>query len=83
MLQAYKRTPICTMEERIAVVETCEYVDEVVANAPLQVTAEYMERHRIRCANPAVAALLLMRLLLHLPLLLLPPAFCCCCCCSS
>lgn len=43
----YKRSPICTMDERITVVEACRYVDEVVPQAPLAVTADWIERHRI------------------------------------
>jgi glycerol-3-phosphate cytidylyltransferase len=30
--ESYKRKPICTLEERFAVVEACRYVDEVVIN---------------------------------------------------
>ncbi|MEH2081152.1 MAG: adenylyltransferase/cytidyltransferase family protein [Nostoc sp.] len=38
----YKRQPIMSMAERIAVVESCRYVDEVIPNAPLNVTLEYL-----------------------------------------
>ncbi len=34
----YKRRPIMTMRERIAVVEACRYVDAVLPNAPLSPT---------------------------------------------
>ena len=44
---SYKRTPIMTMEERMAVVRGCRYVDEVIPNAPLHITPEYLEEHRI------------------------------------
>ena len=37
-VESYKRTPILTMKERIASVEGCRYVDEVVPNAPLEIT---------------------------------------------
>jgi cytidyltransferase-like protein len=36
-MATYKRTPICTLEERAAVVSACRYVDQVLLNAPLVV----------------------------------------------
>ncbi len=44
---AYKRRPILTMEERAASVAGCRYVDEVVTDAPLRVTRDWIERHAI------------------------------------
>ena len=44
---SYKRAPVMTMLERVRVVEACRYVDEVVPDAPLSVTREWIERHRI------------------------------------
>jgi cytidyltransferase-like protein len=46
-VESYKRTPILTMKERIASVEGCRYVDEVVPNAPLEITREWIEKHNI------------------------------------
>ena len=46
-IESYKRTPICTMAERIAVVEACVHVDEIVPDAPLRITAQFMEDHAI------------------------------------
>ncbi len=43
----YKPRPIMTMEERVASVEGCRYVDEVVANAPLEIDREWIEKHNI------------------------------------
>ena len=43
----YKRTPIMTMEERIPAVQACRFVDEVVPDAPLVVTREWIERNAI------------------------------------
>ena len=37
-IQNYKRTPVCTHEERVEVVRSCRHVDEVYENAPLIVT---------------------------------------------
>jgi len=44
---SYKRAPIMSMDERIRVVEACRYVDEVVADAPLQLTDEYLREHAL------------------------------------
>ncbi|MGY8879066.1 MAG: adenylyltransferase/cytidyltransferase family protein [Dehalococcoidia bacterium] len=46
-VESYKRTPILTMKERIASVQGCRYVDEVVPNAPLEITREWIEKHNI------------------------------------
>jgi cytidyltransferase-like protein len=44
---SYKRPPVLTMDERIAVVEACRYVDEVIADAPLTVDGSWLDLHRI------------------------------------
>ena len=44
---SYKRRPIMTLPERVAVIEACRYVDEVVADAPLRVTAQFLAEHDI------------------------------------
>ncbi len=46
-LEAYKRRPILTMKERAASVTGCRYVDEVLPDAPLRVTRDWIERHTI------------------------------------
>ena len=28
--ETYKRTPVCTVEERMAVIEACKYADEII-----------------------------------------------------
>ena len=43
----YKRRPVMTMEERIRVISACRFVDEVIPNAPLIVTREWITRHRL------------------------------------
>jgi cytidyltransferase-like protein len=43
----YKRAPVMTMAERVPVVAACRHVDEVVPDAPLSVTREWLEEHRI------------------------------------
>jgi cytidyltransferase-like protein len=44
---AYKRPPVMTMDERVAVVRGCRYVDRVIPNAPRRVTREWVERYGI------------------------------------
>ena len=44
---SYKRRPIMTLAERIAVIEACRYVDEVIADAPLRVSEEFLAEHVI------------------------------------
>jgi len=46
-VESYKRTPILTMNERIASVEGCRYVNDVVSNAPLEITRAWIEKHDI------------------------------------
>jgi cytidyltransferase-like protein len=46
-VESYKRKPILSMEERIAVIEACRYVDRVIPNAPLSITEEYLDEHKI------------------------------------
>jgi glycerol-3-phosphate cytidylyltransferase len=47
VVESYKRAPLMTMDERIRVVEACRYVDEVIPDAPLAVTKDWIERHRL------------------------------------
>jgi cytidyltransferase-like protein len=47
VVAGYKRQPIMTMEERIAVVQACRYVDEVIPDAPLHPSADYFRSHHI------------------------------------
>jgi len=46
-VESYKRKPILTMEERIKVLESCKYIDKIIPNAPLIVTKEYIDLHKI------------------------------------
>jgi len=43
----YKSRPILSMEERVASVEGCRHVDEVLPNAPLTIDRAWIERHNI------------------------------------
>lgn len=44
---AYKRRPIMTMTERVAVIEACRYVDEVIPDAPHRLTQEFLDEHNL------------------------------------
>jgi glycerol-3-phosphate cytidylyltransferase len=44
---AYKRRPIMNLAERVAVIEACRYVDEVLPDAPFQVDEEFLDEHDI------------------------------------
>ncbi|MEU8234205.1 adenylyltransferase/cytidyltransferase family protein [Actinoplanes sp. NPDC048967] len=44
---AYKRRPIMTLAERVAVIGACRYVDEVVPAAPDRVTLEFLDEQDI------------------------------------
>lgn len=46
-VESYKRRPIMTMEERIRSVKECCYVDEVIPDAPLQITLDWIRQHEI------------------------------------
>ena len=46
-IASYKRVPIMTMQERIRSVENCKWVDQVIANAPLRLTEEYLNQYDI------------------------------------
>ena len=41
-IESYKRTPVCTMAERVIMVQACRYCDEVIPEAPLQVRHSYI-----------------------------------------
>lgn len=44
---SYKRIPILRLEERVAMVEACKYVDEVIPAAPLRLTEEMIQKLHI------------------------------------
>ena len=45
--ESYKRRPMMTLAERVAVIEACRYVDEVIADAPFEVDEEFLAEHEI------------------------------------
>lgn len=44
---SYKRRPVMTMDERVAVIEACRYVDEVIPNSPNRLTREFLVEHNL------------------------------------
>lgn len=44
---SYKRRPIMTLAERVAVIESCKYVDEVIPDSPDRVTQDFLDAYRI------------------------------------
>lgn len=46
-VRAYKRETVMTMAERIQVIAACQFVDEVIPDAPLVVTQEWIEEHEL------------------------------------
>ena len=43
----YKRTPIINEQHRYEIIKSCRYVDEIIENAPLSVTKEFLEKNKI------------------------------------
>jgi cytidyltransferase-like protein len=43
----YKRRPVMTLDERVAVIEACRYVDEVIPDSPNRVTREFLDEHNL------------------------------------
>jgi cytidyltransferase-like protein len=46
-VNSYKRIPIITLEDRVSVIESCLYVNKVVAACPLVITEEFLDKHKI------------------------------------
>ena len=46
-IKSYKRKPILTMDERINVISSCKYIDKIIPNAPLNITNNYIQEHKI------------------------------------
>jgi cytidyltransferase-like protein len=46
-VEVYKRRTILTMEERVASVAGCRYVDEVIPDVPWQIDAAWIEKYNI------------------------------------
>jgi len=46
-VESYKRIPIINEYDRCEIVRNCRLVDKVIENAPLTITKEYIEEHKI------------------------------------
>lgn len=47
LVASYKRHPILTLDERVQMVRSCRYVDEVVAGAPAPIDEAFIAEHQI------------------------------------
>ena len=47
VLEAHKRKPVLTMEERVTSVAACRWVDEVIPNAPWKFDPAWIEKYGI------------------------------------
>ncbi len=45
--EKYKRKPVMTLRERVAVIEACRFVDEIIECPPSIITDAFMEKHHI------------------------------------
>ena len=46
-VEKYKRHPILTLQERLAVIEECKLVDNVIAGAPASTSRAFIRKHKI------------------------------------
>jgi len=46
-VEGYKRTPVMTLDERVAAVQACKYVTEVIPAAPTIIDEDFMATHAI------------------------------------
>ena len=46
-IESYKRSPVCSMFERMEVLKSCKYVDKIIPDSPLTITADFMTEHNI------------------------------------
>ena len=46
-IESYKRMPVINEKERYEIIKSCKYVDEVVENAPLNISMEFIKKNKI------------------------------------
>ena len=44
---SYKRIPIINEKNRIKMLESCKYIDEIIPNSPLVITKEFIDLHNL------------------------------------
>ncbi len=51
---SYKRTPIMNHDERVSIVKSCKFVNQVIQNAPLVIDEKFIKDHNIHvvCCSP-------------------------------
>ena len=45
--ETYKKRPVFNMEDRIEIIKSCRYVDEVISDAPFLITEGFLKLHKI------------------------------------
>ena len=46
-VSSYKRRPIMSLDERVAAIEACKYVDDTIPAAPPETTETFIRQHKI------------------------------------
>ena len=46
--KSYKRLPVLTLKERCNMLEHCKYIDKIIPDAPLVITQQYIDSHKIK-----------------------------------
>ena len=46
-VKSYKRIPIICHDQRVEIVKSIKYVDEVIENAPLSITKDFLDSNKI------------------------------------
>ena len=57
---SYKRLPIIKHRDRVDIIESCRYVDEVIAPAPLIITENFINQHNINLVIHGCSSLICM-----------------------
>ena len=47
LVEGYKRKPIMTLEERVQLISSCKYVDEIIPEAEAPITHDFIKKHKI------------------------------------
>ena len=47
VVETYKRKPILSLQERIEIISSCKYVDNIIPDAPLIITKKFIDNYNI------------------------------------